>query len=198
MADVRIELDRLYQNWKTSFEYGTEDPNWEDGIGLNNIRKSIMVLKDLCKELLLEEEYPQTFYAELPPELPNSYMVNEAKLKETAIEYAEKIRNDTLYKSIKSICESTNDLYLSYLRNDKWNELRMIHSYKNIPRVWQELAEGRKKASLKIFRKSYEQLVKNIQDLYIKAKNIAEENVQEEITGEESYVQMNLFELFSI
>lgn len=64
LAEKRLVED--FARWDHLFEYGGQDPFWEDGCNLNLVRNHILNDKDRLKKL---EYFPSIYYRKTPQEV---------------------------------------------------------------------------------------------------------------------------------
>lgn len=83
----KIKLEKDYKHWQNVYKNGCNDPSWTDGMNLNLIRNHIIHDKRQLKETLDENELPELYYKDLPPEVDYDYMAKPVEILETAIRY---------------------------------------------------------------------------------------------------------------
>lgn len=82
--ELTMEVEQSFNRWHDIHENGCFDPFWEDGCNLNLVRNHILYFKRRCEEELSESEYPDLYYAEVPPKVDNHYMANSEKIRRNA------------------------------------------------------------------------------------------------------------------
>lgn len=204
-GDPREILKKLYEKWDAYYKNGTPDPNWCDGVGLNMIRSDILLYKNLILELCLEEEYPECFYYEIPSLVDGKYVAHKKGLIKTGYLYAEKLEQEPLFKEIKETADRTLEYYKKMCSADKWGALRNIHWMARLPEIYRSICESNSPLDLpklKMFRKNYETLLKELKETLKKALEEEKEKERyievdtEKIT--ESWYQMSLFDFLTV
>lgn len=89
MKDPRLQLRLLYEKWNYFFEHGTDDINWPDGVGLNTVRKDIIIYRKVMEETCMPYEYSDFYYLNVPELMDSNFMSNSDQLKKNALLYAE-------------------------------------------------------------------------------------------------------------
>lgn len=84
--DPIAELTRCYAEWNDCYENGGNDPTWYDGFRLNHLRRRILSSREEIKEKYEPCNYPDLYYIEVPPELPNEYMARADEIRKKAKE----------------------------------------------------------------------------------------------------------------
>lgn len=102
---LKVELENCYKRWHHIYEYGASDPNWEDGVNLNLVRNHIIWYKKQCKEQLVEEDYPDEYYIDLPEEVSLTYMARKDEIKENAKKSLVMYKEDEDYKYLKNLAD---------------------------------------------------------------------------------------------
>jgi len=69
-------LEKKYSRWKEIYTYGSDDPNWSDGMNLNAIRRHIIDFKQQIESMFADEDYPESYFWPNPVEKNNDFMVN--------------------------------------------------------------------------------------------------------------------------
>lgn len=75
------QLIEDFARWDYLYEYGGQDPFWEDGNNLNLVRNHILNNKRRLEEL---EYFPAIYYRETPQEVDNNYMARADEIREHA------------------------------------------------------------------------------------------------------------------
>lgn len=92
------QLRDSYVRWNALKEEGGTDPFWPDGANMNLVRNHILWFRKRCEEFLSTEEYPEEYYQDLPPEVDDNYMANEAGLRKSARESLKVYRSCEAYQ----------------------------------------------------------------------------------------------------
>lgn len=79
--ELEQDIERELARWKTLYTEGGSDPFWADGVNLNLVRNHILYAKKKCEEELPESEYPELYYADIPPKVDNNYMAKSEKIR---------------------------------------------------------------------------------------------------------------------
>lgn len=79
LAEKRLVED--FARWDHLYEYGGQDPNWEDGCNLNIVRGHILSDKERLEKL---EHFPSIYYRKTPQEVDNNYMARTDEIREHA------------------------------------------------------------------------------------------------------------------
>lgn len=87
--DYKKELEKDYARWNDVYTNGCNDPSWADGVNLNLIRNHIIADKRKLKETFSEDELPELYFQELPPEVSSSYMAKPNEIMAAATAYYE-------------------------------------------------------------------------------------------------------------
>lgn len=83
-------LEREFSHWEHLYTYGGYDPFYADGSNLNLVRNHILSYKreiDRFMEMEAQEptlfasSYPDVYYKETPPEVPNDYMARADEIR---------------------------------------------------------------------------------------------------------------------
>lgn len=106
-------LQELYDRWSLWKEQGAPVNEWTDGVCLNRIRRSMeQVLKQIERELP-EEEYPENYYAPLPPLMDENYMAASSRIKDRASqalrEYTGNLNYQWLAENIHRLKSNTKE-----------------------------------------------------------------------------------------
>jgi len=96
--DYAKTLADEYARWQYLYEYGGRDPHWADGSSINNTRNHITYAKRKIEESMKQEDYPDDYYRELPPEVPRDYMARADEIREHACEALRRYLADPDYQ----------------------------------------------------------------------------------------------------
>ena len=78
-------MESEYERWDFYMNGGGSDPTWSDGCNMNLIRNHIMSYRrQLLEKSPNEEQLPQIYHKELPPEMPNDFMAMPDVIRENA------------------------------------------------------------------------------------------------------------------
>lgn len=84
-------LKEDFLRWEHLSQYGGSDPFWSDGVNMNLVRNHIIYHKrELEKAALSNENLPEIYYRELPPEVDENYYVNSGRIRDEAIKILDK------------------------------------------------------------------------------------------------------------
>lgn len=78
------ELANSFAHWEDVYRNGCSDPFWPDGVNLNLIRNHIIYHKEEIKDKFPRDQYPDIYYRETPPEVPNDYMAQADEIRKAA------------------------------------------------------------------------------------------------------------------
>lgn len=78
------KLQQLYDRWSQWEKGGCPEAEVPDGVYLNRVRSGIENLCRKIETLLSEEDYPECYYAMLPPVMDEGYMANSEGIRRTA------------------------------------------------------------------------------------------------------------------
>ena len=84
--DPIAELARCLAEWDDCYENGGNDPFWYDGFRLNHLRRRIISSKTEIEEKYDPCDYPESYYREVPNEIPNEYMARADEIRRKARE----------------------------------------------------------------------------------------------------------------
>lgn len=82
--EYETRLQEMYNRWNQWKESGCPEAEATDGVYLNRIRTGIERLCQRIETQLSEEEYPECYYAMLPPVMEESYMANGGRILRNA------------------------------------------------------------------------------------------------------------------
>ena len=78
------KMEDSYARWNQIKAEGSGDPFWEDGVNMNLVRNHIMSYRRQILELVGEDNLPDIFDREIPPEVPQNYVANADAIREAA------------------------------------------------------------------------------------------------------------------
>lgn len=119
------DFTQEFARWKTLYTEGGQDPFWSDGVNLNLVRNHILYAQRRCEEELPESDYPELYYADVPPEVDNNYMTKADEIRQNAKTLFADVCDNENYKWLLSVAarpevqkkETKNAMYvLSYVR----------------------------------------------------------------------------------
>ena len=117
--DYSAELENSHERWAHIYEFGSSDPFYEDGTGLNLVRNHIHYYRGKIEETMKPEDYPEIYYKEIPPEVNRLYMARPDEIRAAAkvslavykahpdYQYIIKRQNDFTPKTKKNLCVDT-------------------------------------------------------------------------------------------
>ena len=78
------KMEESYARWNQIKTEGSGDPFWEDGVNMNLVRNHIISYRRQILELVGEDNLPDIFDREIPPEVPQNYVANADAIREAA------------------------------------------------------------------------------------------------------------------
>ena len=84
LEELDHRMENLFDRWLLWKEQGAPGAAATDGEYLNRLRTGLERLRYRMEELVSDENYPENYYAPLPPEIPESYMANIEQIKQQA------------------------------------------------------------------------------------------------------------------
>ncbi|MBO5274479.1 MAG: hypothetical protein J6I45_07695, partial [Clostridia bacterium] len=69
-------MEESYARWNQIKAEGSGDPFWEDGVNMNLVRNHIISYRRQILELVGEDNLPDIFDREIPPEVPQNFVAN--------------------------------------------------------------------------------------------------------------------------
>ena len=166
MKDPRLQLRLLYEKWNYFFEHGTDDINWPDGVGLNTVRKDIIIYRKVMEETCMPYEYSDFYYLNVPELMDSNFMSNSDQLKKNALLYAEKLVHDEVFISLVNISHNTEDIYKTMCFGEKYGVLRNIHWIEKLPERIKSMVASNDLRPLKKYklRLSYEAFMEEFKE----------------------------------
>ena len=76
--------EESYARWNQIKAEGSGDPFWEDGVNMNLVRNHIISYRRQILELVGEDNLPDIFDREIPPEVPQNFVANADLIREAA------------------------------------------------------------------------------------------------------------------
>lgn len=95
--ELAIKLMAKFLEWENVKAEGSSSPVWTDGQELNYIRDSIIYLK---REMESLDYFPEAYYKETPPKMPQRYMVNAEEIRKRAKETLKACKENEDYQFI--------------------------------------------------------------------------------------------------
>lgn len=92
------KLQGLYDRWNEWRIRGCPEADVSDGEYLNRIRSGIEAMMRQIESIFDEADYPDCYYAPLPPVMDADYMANCQDIKKSAIRALEEYRNSQDYR----------------------------------------------------------------------------------------------------
>ena len=86
LAELDHRMEVLFDRWLLWKEQGAPGFDATDGKYLNRLRSGLERLRQKMEACSSEEDYPENYYAPLPPKMEESYMANEEQMKQKAKE----------------------------------------------------------------------------------------------------------------
>ena len=83
-TDYVKELQNSYDRWDHLYQYGGHDPFWSDGVNMNLVRNHITYYKKMIEETISPHDYPEIYFREPPPEIPQNYIARADEIRERA------------------------------------------------------------------------------------------------------------------
>ena len=78
------KMEESYARWNQIKAEGSGDPFWEDGVNMNLVRNHIISYRRQILELVGEDNLPDIFDREIPPEVPQNFVANADLIREAA------------------------------------------------------------------------------------------------------------------
>ncbi|MBQ9750792.1 MAG: hypothetical protein IJV87_09490, partial [Clostridia bacterium] len=78
------KMEESYARWNQIKTEGSGDPFWEDGVNMNLVRNHIISYRRQILELVGEDNLPDIFDREIPPEVPQNFVANADLIREAA------------------------------------------------------------------------------------------------------------------
>ena len=98
LADLDSRIQSMYDRWNLWKEQGAQGSDVSDGEYLNRLRTGIMYLQKKMEEYSQNDEYPETYYAMLPPEIEEDYMAGAELIKQQAANLWNAYQNNPDYQ----------------------------------------------------------------------------------------------------
>lgn len=89
------ELITDHNRWNQLYKYGGSDPFWSDGCNLNLVRNHIIYDRERLEE---QNQFPEAYYWEIPPEVDNGYMARADEILLHAAKALNVYRSDPNYQ----------------------------------------------------------------------------------------------------
>lgn len=96
------ELEKAFARWDYIYEYGANDPCWEDGCNLNLVRNHIAYYKRKIADQFPPDQRPAAFLRADPPEVNNKYMARPKEIREHARAALAFLEQDENYQYLKN------------------------------------------------------------------------------------------------
>ena len=78
------KMEESYARWNQIKAEGSGDPFWEDGVNMNLVRNHIISYRRQILEITGEDNLPEIFKREIPPEMPQNFVANADLIREAA------------------------------------------------------------------------------------------------------------------
>ena len=105
--DYEKSLNQSFMLWDSLRKYGGQDPFWSDGCDMNLVRNHIINYKRIITETMPQEQYPEIFYRETPPEVNQDYMARESEIRINARASLERLKASPDYRYL---CRHVNSV----------------------------------------------------------------------------------------
>ena len=99
-VDYGAALQKAFDRWDDIHKNGCDDPFWPDGVNLELVRNHILYYRALLEETPTLFGFPEIYYREVPPEIPQSYMARPDEIRAAAKASLEVYRADPDYQFI--------------------------------------------------------------------------------------------------
>jgi len=100
--DYAAELEKDFARWDYLYEHGGRDPGYADGVGLNLVRRHIMIDRGRLEDNPTLFGFPACYYREIPPEVDPGYMARPDEIRAAARASLEAYHADPDYQYILS------------------------------------------------------------------------------------------------
>ena len=94
------KLQSLFDRWAAWNRSGSPDAKVTDGIYLNRLRQGILRMQKEIERCIPEEQYPECYYAMVPPMKAEDYMVSPDKIERTARDALAKLQENADFEWI--------------------------------------------------------------------------------------------------
>ncbi|HIX67241.1 MAG TPA: hypothetical protein H9735_03825 [Candidatus Anaerostipes excrementavium] len=103
---IKTEIAR----WEHLKVEGGQDPFWEDGINMNLVRNHIVHRKKEIGNICAINgiDFPEEYYIETPPVVPDCYMANPKKIRDDAKKWLDTYKADKNYQWLLKCNAGTN------------------------------------------------------------------------------------------
>lgn len=161
-TDYVKELHDAFERWEHLYHQGGHDPFWSDGTNMNLIRNHISYYKDKIEEIFSTETYPEIYYRELPPEMPQDYIARADEIRESAKLSLSLYKSDSDRLFLEKILNSLSK------KNIQNTSILNVLSYKEVLEQAiqnDDLITMRRHENPKYYLQSFAQCVKRIKDI---------------------------------
>lgn len=109
--DYAKSLEESFARWHYIYQNGGSDPFYTDGLNLNLVRNHIISYKRKIEETLEQENYPEVYFKEIPPEIDRDYMAREDEIRTFAKYSLNSYHNNSDFKylskqQINALCKA--------------------------------------------------------------------------------------------
>ena len=108
-VDYAAELQKDFDRWDHLYQHGGRDPTWPDGVGLNLVRRHIMIDRRQLEDNPTLFGFPECYYRDIPPEVDINYMARPDEIRAAARASLEVYRADPDYQFIAAHREEIPD-----------------------------------------------------------------------------------------
>ena len=99
------QIEDSYNTWDAYMNGGGSDPTWEDGCNMNLVRNHIIYYRQQLLGMCSEDQLPEIFNRELPPEVSNKFMAQPDRIREDAQRALEVYKSNETYQWCKAQAE---------------------------------------------------------------------------------------------
>ena len=99
------QIEDSYNTWDAYMNGGGSDPTWEDGCNMNLVRNHIIYYRQQLLGMCSEDQLPEIFNRELPPEVSNKFMAHPDRIREDAQRALEVYKSNETYQWCKAQAE---------------------------------------------------------------------------------------------
>jgi len=82
--DYAAAVEKDFARWDYLYEHGGRDPGYADGVGLNLVRRHIMIDRGRLEDNPTLFGFPACYYREVPPEVDPGYMARPDEIRAAA------------------------------------------------------------------------------------------------------------------
>ena len=82
--DHAAALEKDFERWDELYQHGGRDPGYADGVGLNLVRRHIMIDRKHLEDNPTLFGFPEAYYRDVPPEVDPDYMARPDEIRAAA------------------------------------------------------------------------------------------------------------------